>query len=123
MPRYVLLRHDCPPALGAPSHWDLMLEFRGQLRTWRIESLPSRDGRSARALKLPDHRLAYLDYEGPLTGGRGAVTRVDTGELAWIEPEPPRLVAQLTAGALAGAMELTQIDGPEWELRLTAPGP
>ena len=24
---------------------------------------------------LADHRLAYLDYEGPISGGRGSVAR------------------------------------------------
>ena len=28
---------------------------------------------------LPDHRLAYLDYEGPISGDRGSVTRWDRG--------------------------------------------
>jgi hypothetical protein len=30
-------------------------------------------------MQLTDHRLAYLDYQGPLTGDRGSVTRVDAG--------------------------------------------
>ena len=28
---------------------------------------------------LADHRLAYLDYEGPISGGRGTVARWDCG--------------------------------------------
>ena len=41
MPRFVLLRHECPPDWVKPSHWDLMLE-RGQvLETWQLIDLPA----------------------------------------------------------------------------------
>ena len=30
-----------------------------------------------------DHRLVYLDYEGPVSGDRGRVRRVDAGTFAW----------------------------------------
>jgi hypothetical protein len=33
------------------------------------------------AERLPDHRELYLEYEGPIPGGRGAVKRVLEGSL------------------------------------------
>ena len=79
MPRFVLLRHDCPPDYERPSHWDLMLESDGVLRTWRLAALPQTPPDSMEAEELADHRLAYLEYEGPVGGERGTVSRVDAG--------------------------------------------
>ncbi len=73
MPRFVVLTHDHPFL-----HWDLMLEQGDSLRTWRLAQPPDAAGPIA-AEALPDHRLAYLDYEGPVSGGRGTVERWDAG--------------------------------------------
>jgi hypothetical protein len=79
MPRYVVLRHELPSDSARASHWDLMFEFQGVLRTWSVESEPA-IGRTAIAQLLADHRLEYLEYQGPVSGGRGTVTRWDEGE-------------------------------------------
>src|SRR5882724_3306447 len=63
MPRFVILRHETPPGFARPAHWDFMLECGGVLRTW----------------EMADHRLAYLEYEGEVPGGRGTVSRWDEG--------------------------------------------
>jgi hypothetical protein len=76
MPRYVILAHDYPMR-----HWDLMLEAGDVLRTWRLLA-PPEPGRSVAAEASFDHRVAYLDYEGPVSGGRGTVVRWDWGEYA-----------------------------------------
>ncbi len=48
------------------------------LPTWALERPP--DDKAAQiAIRLADHRLAYLDYEGPLTSDRGHVERWDRG--------------------------------------------
>jgi hypothetical protein len=77
MPRYVILEHD-HPAL----HWDFMLEAGDVLKTWRLAA-PPRPGGAVAAEPSFDHRRAYLDYEGPVSGGRGAVTRWDAGTFSW----------------------------------------
>jgi hypothetical protein len=73
VPRYVILYHDFP----AP-HWDLFLERGGVLASWRLLAEP-RPGASVPCEPAPDHRLHYLDYEGPVSGGRGSVRRVAAG--------------------------------------------
>jgi len=55
-----------------------MLEAGDVLRTWALSEEP-RLGTPIDAEALPDHRLAYLDYEGPVSRNRGTVTRWDTG--------------------------------------------
>jgi hypothetical protein len=78
VPRFVILEHTGTPTYKPGRHWDLMLEFDGRLRTWELEAAPE-DGATIRATGLPDHRLHYLDYEGPVSAGRGAVHRWDSG--------------------------------------------
>ncbi len=73
--RYVVLRHE-----GIPEpHYDLLFEnnHRTALVSARVFDWPVRH--QTRLERLPDHRLMYLDYEGPISGGRGAVRRVAAG--------------------------------------------
>lgn len=73
--RYVVLLHDHP----APHH-DWMLEVDGALATWRIACAPADlPPGGAPAERLADHRLAYLEFEGEVSRGRGRVRRVEGG--------------------------------------------
>ena len=74
MPRFVILRHDAPQGL----HFDFLLEVSGVLRTWALPQPPD-SGVEMACKALPDHRVEYLDYEGPVSGGRGTVDRWDWG--------------------------------------------
>lgn len=73
MPRFVILHHDWP----AP-HWDFLLESGAVLRAWRLLAEPG-PGREVPAEPNADHRPFYLDYEGPVSDGRGTVRRWDAG--------------------------------------------
>ena len=88
MPRYVILEHDHPQL-----HWDSMLESGQVLRTWRLAE-PPRTGRAIQAEASFDHRPIYLDYEGPVRGGRGRVVRWDTGTFHWEVDEPGRVIVR-----------------------------
>lgn len=84
MGRTVLLRHDLPDGSW---HYDWLIaphpspEPRGLIcfRVW--ERIDSDEVRQFRAERLADHREMYLDYEGPVSGGRGTVTRVAEGKV------------------------------------------
>jgi hypothetical protein len=78
MPRYVILFHELPADSDRASHWDLMLEWDGKLRTWALPCEPAQ-ALDCQAERLADHRPRYLDYEGPIAGDRGRVTRWDEG--------------------------------------------
>jgi hypothetical protein len=73
VPRFAILAHDWPTP-----HWDLLLEVGPVLRAWRLLAEPT-VGTTVPAQPNYDHRLLYLDYEGPLSGDRGRVTRWDAG--------------------------------------------
>lgn len=100
MPRYVILEHDWPVR-----HWDLLLEDGDVLKAWRLVAEPA-SGATVAAETNFDHRLIYLDYEGPVTGGRGTVMRWDRGTFEWVERRSDRVVVNLTGDRLSGRVEM-----------------
>jgi hypothetical protein len=117
MPRFVLLHHECPPESSVPSHWDLMLERHGVLMTWRLAELPPAWSRVEQPIsppeskltppvRLADHRLAYLDYEGPISGGRGQVCRYDGGTYEVLRESGEQLVVNFAGEWVKGCFAL-----------------
>jgi hypothetical protein len=49
-----------------------------RLATWRSAVWPLAEIQTE-LISLPDHRRGYLDYEGPVSGDRGTVRRVQAG--------------------------------------------
>lgn len=94
--RFVVLTHDHPFL-----HWDLMLETADALKTWRLLVEPHNANVIA-ADELPDHRKHYLDYEGPVSGGRGQVSRWDSGVFKWTESAEGQLRFALNGDRLNG---------------------
>ena len=78
MPRFSLHRHDWPEL-----HLDLFLEAGSALQSWKLPADFSPSMPSPITPGAP-HRSLYLDYEGPVSGDRGTVTRWDAGEFEWI---------------------------------------
>jgi hypothetical protein len=135
MPRFVLLYHDCPADVPRPSHCDLMLQSGDVLWTWVLAELP-RDwaalatrrpgtGRlkiaatnAVVAERLADHRLAYLDYEGPVSGDRGSVLRLDGGTFDSIGERTNSWELTLAGNLLRGRISLrcTSDGGATWQL-------
>ncbi|MAV35421.1 MAG: hypothetical protein CMJ59_08175 [Planctomycetaceae bacterium] len=95
--RFVVLHHLTPPGSPRGPHWDLMLERDGVLETWALDAPPLSET-SQDAQKLDDHRVHYLDYEGPVSGDRGVVQRWDWGTYLLHDSHPGfrdvRLVGQ-----------------------------
>jgi DNA polymerase Ligase (LigD) len=140
MHRFVLLYHDCRNDSPRESHCDLMLEANGALRTWALAELPCSWGAIASlassaspsvrfvpintvaAQQIADHRLAYLDYEGPVSGNRGTVTRLDCGEYASQEESPNHWALKLTGHIIRGQVTLFRValDDPTWQLKFEA---
>ncbi|MFB3893913.1 MAG: hypothetical protein ACE15C_18030 [Phycisphaerae bacterium] len=118
--RFVILLHTG----HGPAHYDLMIENGPALATWQFAANPlGLVGGYAEApavnelagRRLPDHRLAYLDYEGPVSGGRGEVKRVERGSCRVLASQAGRWEAQLAGQALAGRFELRRAGtGDEW---------
>jgi hypothetical protein len=79
--RFVILAHT----VNEQTHFDLMLEIAGEekLRTYQLVRWPLGVGESCAAALIGDHRRAYLEYEGEVSGGRGSVVRVAAG--TWLD--------------------------------------
>jgi DNA polymerase Ligase (LigD) len=112
VPRFVLLEHDHPTP-----HLDLMLEADGVLWSWRLDT-PPHVGTRQMAERIGDHRTRYLDYEGPVSGGRGQVVRHDRGIFEWIERQQRQLVVRLEGEKLRGVLELREENAPMWTVSL-----
>ncbi len=80
-----------------------MLETGSVLQTWRLAALPIIGGVTS-AEPIGDHRLAYLEYEGTVSGGRGTVKRYDTGEYAIISDDSRSVKLQLQGQRLNGVI-------------------
>jgi hypothetical protein len=102
MPRFVILEHDWPT-----THWDFLLEAGAVLRAWRLLEEPEL-GKEVPAEANFDHRLVYLDFEGPLSGNRGSVRRWDAGTFEWIEDGAERVVVELKGAKLTGQATLAR---------------
>jgi hypothetical protein len=112
-----------------------MLEAGGLLQTWVLSELPHdwqdlkgldiADSNSVAAEQLADHRLAYLDYEGPVSGDRGAVKRLDFGSYVTREQTPGRWLIDLAGQAIRGEIELQRTAGSasQWQLSFRPPAP
>ncbi|MBL8815552.1 MAG: hypothetical protein JNL58_05950 [Planctomyces sp.] len=71
--RFAILKHDHPVL-----HFDFLLEGSEAAATWRLSVRPY-PGILVPAARINDHRLMYLDYEGPVSGNRGTVLQELSG--------------------------------------------
>jgi len=112
--RFVVLRHVVREAAGGAAeeaHVDLMVEDDGAgpdrpLVTFQLDAPPPARGR-----RSFDHRPRYLDYEGPISGGRGRVERLDAGQVEDVEGDPraTRWRARFEGARLLGLHELRDL--------------
>lgn len=98
--RFAILTHDHPFF-----HWDLLLEVGAVAWTWRLLDEPG-PNQEIRSERIGDHRLLYLDYEGPVSGDRGRVALWDAGTYRVTNESESELTV-----ALFGARR-------EWAIRL-----
>lgn len=117
MARFVILQHEGTATYKPGVHWDLMLESDGGLWTWALEREPISDGPIA-AERLVDHRLAYLDYEGTVSGGRGIVTRWDGGDFELLGQSAYEITVRLSGSHIQAAVRLWQVgnEGAAWRV-------
>jgi len=109
MPRFVVLEHDHPSL-----HWDLLLEAGSVLRAWRL-ARPPVSGEVISAQANFDHRLFYLAYEGPVSGGRGTVKRWDAGDFSG-PLDGNYFEIEIAGDKLRGVLTLQRMDKDTWSL-------
>ena len=120
MPRFVLLTHDHPFI-----HWDLLVQCGEVLRSWRLLESPDRwrsavESTALSAEVIGDHRLMYLDHEGPVSRERGRVVRWDHGQAEWLSESESSVRLRLTGSILIGELTLDhQTSQPLWSARFS----
>jgi hypothetical protein len=117
MPPFVVLKHDTSEG----THFDFMLQVGEVLRTWALPYPPAVGGESV-GRKLPDHRLEYLDYEGPISGHRGSVSRFDAGDYRLLEQSEAEMAVYISGKQLTGRVLLRRLasGSDEWHFSLSS---
>jgi len=85
-----------------------MLEQGSSLRTWALEQ-PLTFEAEVRCVALAEHRLAYLNYEGPVSEDRGSVTRIDQGEYTTVDDSADSIRVRLRGRKTSGELHLQRV--------------
>jgi hypothetical protein len=112
--KYVVQRHQ---RQSLPIHWDLMLENGTVLETYRIGRPPEEWGKKAiEAVKIFDHPLKFLSYEGRVNKGKGMVEIADCGTYHLNKNVKNEQQISFSGKILKGEFRLRQIKEDTWEL-------
>ena len=108
--RYVILWHH---DIDEP-HYDMMFESApgSDLATWRSLVWPIEP--QTPVIRLRNHRRVFLDYQGQLTGQRGSVQRIATGEFQLQIGEDGVWNIKLLSGGPPMTFAIRQIDAERW---------
>ncbi len=100
----------------ADVHWDLMLESGDCLQTWRLDKGPGQILNStAEAIKIIDHRLKFLTYEGPVNNGEGNVQIAEAGTYQITSQTNDKIEMDLGGQILTGKFRLKRIKDDKWQ--------
>ncbi len=112
--KFVIQRHERQgePFLrcatkGRQVHWDLMLEKSGVLETYRVNFPPEEWGDNPiEAVKIFDHPLKFLTYEGSVNKGKGKVTIVEAGIYRILSQKENQLKVDFEGTIIKGEKEI-----------------
>ncbi|MHC4720670.1 MAG: DNA polymerase ligase N-terminal domain-containing protein [Planctomycetota bacterium] len=97
-------------------HWDLMLEAGQVLETYRLALPPEQLlKQTTAAVKISDHSLKFLTYQGTVNKGAGTVEIAETGTYQILSENAGRRQLQLNGSILKGKFTLTHIDAENWQ--------
>lgn len=119
--RFVVQKHT----RAGQVHWDIMLEAADILETWRLglppEKLQGRSGQSAQAVKIFDHPLKFLTYEGSVNKGEGSVETADRGTYLLLNEDDDTKLLQLKGKILNGKFALEHVEEDKWNFTPKVP--
>lgn len=101
MPRFVILLHrvDSGFTRTHSDHHDWLFEHGDSLRSFATPIVGdfSSDFQCA-CRQLPNHRMKYLHYEGPISDNRGTVLRILSGTFEALSDSPERFTSRIKYG-------------------------
>lgn len=120
----VILLHTPPKGGVDDAHYDLLVEPPAPFlppdadRLWaaRLPVPPCgwADAGIFPLLRIPPHRREYLTYEGPVSGGRGDVKRVDGGSARTLVWTADAIVWEMNLRGFQGRISLRRTAGEQW---------
>lgn len=122
-----LLLHTTPTGrhydwlVGTPEHGRAPA---ARLWTARVDH-PSGAWRELETLGLTviaPHRRSYLDYQGPIGGGRGHVRRVDRGEVVIHQWRAEKMLWDVRLQHFQGQVRADMISGETWRAKIIGRG-
>ncbi|MHC4644865.1 MAG: DNA polymerase ligase N-terminal domain-containing protein [Planctomycetota bacterium] len=117
--KFVLQKHTNADGV----HWDLMLQVGRVLETYRLELPPEEVlHHTSPAIKIFDHPLKFLTYEGTLSEGKGFVEIADSGNYQLLSEEENCREIQLEGTILDGNFALRHVETHKWEFYLRKSG-
>jgi DNA ligase D-like protein (predicted 3'-phosphoesterase) len=112
--RFVVQEHH-----ASHLHYDFRLQMDGVLASWAVpKGVPKEPGIKRLAVKVEDHDLDYIDFEGEIKEGNygaGKVIIWDKGTYILEERKKDRLVFELEGKRLSGRYILIKMKGGEKE--------
>lgn len=119
-----ILLHTPPLGGGVPAHFDFLVDppepfpgaQAGRLWAARMNLAPADWAKfgTFTLMAIAPHRRDYLTYEGPLSGGRGEVKRVDAGEARAARWTADAIELDLRLRGFTGLLRLTRKTGAQW---------
>lgn len=112
--QFVILRH----VQDDNAHWDLMLDLGETLATWKLTGNPlatmppAEPTAPIHAQRIADHRRAYLTYEGPISGDRGHVRQIESGDCRWSLVKGEEWLVELQGSILRARVRLPAGESP-----------
>ena len=98
--KFVVQRHE---RQNEPTHWDLMLESGGILETYRVGEPPEQWGSNPiEAVRIFDHPLKFLTYQGIVNEGKGSVKIADSGTYNVLSQNKTLLTLEIAGATLKG---------------------
>ena len=104
-------------------HWDLMLQTGDILQTWRLDSPPQElQNQVTTAIKIFDHPLKFLTYEGAVNDRKGQVEIADHGTYQLIHNGETKIEFELQGKILKGNFILELVVDNDWQLNYLLSG-
>jgi len=115
-PRFVVHEH-----FATHHHFDLRLENHGVLRSWAVpKQIPLKPGEKFLAVRVEDHPLEYINFQGIISQGEYGAGRVkiwDTGEYALRHSSPTKILLEFDGEKMKGNYALLKFkNGDNWLL-------
>ncbi len=113
--RFVIQEHTTPEGV----HWDLMIEKDAALTTFRLSQSPENAREHAiEAIRIFDHSMRFLTYEGPVQKGTGKVRIVEKGSCRAMDESESCMTLDLQGALLQGNFTLMRREGDRWQFSL-----